>query len=111
MIMRDGQGRNGGIGMASLEALRKKVRQNDEKMILLMGKRMKMISAVGRKKKALGLPLRDTAVERAVIRNAKRAGKKAGLETRVVVRVMNELMAESRRRQKKIYPRTGRIPR
>jgi chorismate mutase len=106
MVARDGQGRNGGIGMASLETLRKKVGRNDEKMILLIGKRMGLISAVGRKKKALGLPLRDAAVERAVIRNAKLAGRKAGVGPRVVVRVMEAVMAESRRRQKKIFPRT-----
>jgi chorismate mutase len=92
--------------MASLEALREKVRQNDEKMILLIGKRMSLISAIGRKKKALGLPLRDAAVELRVMRNAKRAGKKAGLPARVVEKVMNAVMDESRRVQK----RSKRLP-
>ena len=96
--------------MASLGALRKKVRRNDEKMILLIGKRMGLISAVGRKKKALGLPLRDAAVEAAVIRNAKRAGKKAGIGPLVVARVMDAVMAESRRRQTKLFPRTRKDP-
>jgi chorismate mutase len=105
MIARDG---SGGIEMASLEALRRKVRQNDEKMILLIGRRMELISAVGRKKKDLGLPLRDAAVERAVIRNAKRAGKRAGLGPRIVENVMDVVMAESRRRQKRICARKDR---
>jgi len=94
--------RTGGIEMASLEALREKVRQNDQKMIVLIGKRMTLISAIGRKKKTLGLPLRDAAVELRVMRNAKRAGKKAGLPPGMVARMMNEVMEESRRRQRRI---------
>ena len=101
----------GGIETASLEALRKKIRLNDEKMLLLIGRRMELAEAAGRTKKALGLPVRAAAVERAVIRNAKRVGKKVGLEPRVVVRVMNEVMAESRRRQRIICPEKRRISR
>ena len=102
-----GRGRTGGIEIASLGELRKKVRQNDEKMILLMGRRMELVEAIGKKKNALGLPMRDLAVERTVVRNARLTGKRAGLPPRLVERVMRAVLAQSRRGQRAV--RAGKL--
>jgi chorismate synthase len=95
------KGGNRGIGTASLGTMRKKIRQNDEQMVMLMGKRIELAARIGMKKSALGLPLKDETVEREVIRSAKRTGRRAGLPPRMVERVMKTVMHESRRIQKR----------
>jgi chorismate mutase len=86
-------------GRRSLEELRRDVRAGDAEMVRLLGKRMELSGEIGRWKKALGRPVKDAAVERAVLAAAKEAGKGAGLSPRFVGGLMRAVMAESRRRQ------------
>jgi chorismate synthase len=87
-------------GRRSLEELRRDVRAGDAEMVRLLGKRMELAGEIGRWKRKLGRPVRDAAVERAVLRSAREAAKGAGLPARFVASVMRKVLAESRRRQR-----------
>lgn len=89
--------------MKPLEKLRKKVQLNDKKMVLLLKKRMELTKKIGKKKKALGLPLKDPAVERSVIRNALRSGKALGLSPSFIGSVIRTVISESGLLQESIY--------
>jgi chorismate synthase len=86
-------------GRAPLEALRRAVRANDAEMVRLLGKRMVLADEIGNWKKSLGRPVKDAAVERAVLSAAKAEGKREGLSPKFVRAVLKVVMAESRRRQ------------
>jgi 3-deoxy-7-phosphoheptulonate synthase len=89
--------------MASLERLRKKVRRHDRKLMLLLRKRMELTKKIGKKKNALGIPVKDPAVERAVIENALESGKVHGLSPRLVESIMHTVISESRLRQEALH--------
>lgn len=97
--------------MDSVEKLRKKVKENDEELVRLLGERMKLTDEIGRKKKALGEPVRNPKVEKGVIANAQKVGAGQGLSPQMVEAVMRTLMAESRLRQESArIPRTSGLP-
>jgi chorismate mutase len=89
-----------GNGPEPLGKLRSLVKQNDREMVRLLKTRMELTDEIGKKKSALGIPVKDTAVERAVIENALKAGRALGLEPGFVKRIMRTVVAESRLRQK-----------
>jgi chorismate synthase len=99
-----------GAEKGSLEGLRKKVTQNDKKMVLLLKKRMELTKEIGKRKKALGIPVKDPAVEQAVIENALRSGREQGLSPRLVERIMRTVIAESNLWQEAIYGTGKRRP-
>jgi len=61
-----------------LGALRAEILLNDAELVRLLGRRMELAEKIGRRKRSLGLPVRDARVERAVLANARAAGKGAG---------------------------------
>ncbi len=92
-------GNGGGKGGAPLGILREEVRRSDREMVRILGRRMGLSAEIGLKKRALGLPVKDADVERAVLQSARAAGKGAGLSPRFVGAVMGPVLDESRRRQ------------
>jgi chorismate synthase len=86
-------------GKTPLEGLRERVKRHDREMVRLLKKRMELAGEIGKLKKARCLPVRDPAVERAVLENALDAGRKLGLSARMVERIMRAVIAESRQRQ------------
>jgi 3-deoxy-7-phosphoheptulonate synthase len=85
--------------MKRLERLRKKVRDNDKKMVGLLKKRMQLTSQIGRHKKVLGLPVKDPTTEKKVLANALRSGKALGLSGDFIESIMRSVLAESKRAQ------------
>jgi len=82
-----------------LEGLRMKVKRNDRDMVLLLKKRMELAEEIGKTKKGLCLPVKDPAVEQAVIENALRSAREMGLSPRLVEEIMRMVVAESCLRQ------------
>jgi len=82
-----------------LEGLRMKVKRNDRDMVLLLKKRMELAEEIGKTKKRLCLPVKDPAVEQAVIENALRSAREMGLSPRLVEEIMRMVVAESCLRQ------------
>jgi 3-deoxy-7-phosphoheptulonate synthase len=85
--------------MKRLERLRKKVRDNDRKLVGLLKKRMQLTSQIGRHKKALGLPVKDPKTEKKVLANALLSGKALGLSSDFIESIMRSVLAESKRAQ------------
>ena len=85
--------------MKRLERLRKKVRDNDRKMVSLLKRRMQLTSQIGKHKKALGLPVKDPKTERKVLGNALRSGRALGLSSDFIESIMWSVLAESKRAQ------------
>jgi len=97
-----------GDEMTSLARLRREVGRGDEQMVRLMGRRMALAERIGKAKMAMGLPIRDAGAERRVLANAKRTAKMAKVAQGIVKRLIEDLMAEARRRQKRIVGPKGR---
>ena len=85
--------------MKRLERLRKKVRDNDQKMVGLLKKRMQLTAQIGKHKKSLGLPVKDPKTERRVLDNALRSGRALGLSSDFIESIMRNVLAESKRAQ------------
>ena len=88
-----------GIDTRSLEGLRKKVKDHDRKLVQLLKKRLELAMEIGKKKMALGLPVKDAEVERSVIESALSSGRELGLHPRLVEAIMRAVLAESRLQQ------------
>jgi chorismate synthase len=87
-------------GRLSLEELRREIRDSDAEMVRLLGRRMEIADEIGRWKGELGMPVKDSRVERAVLAAVREAGKGAALPTGFVESVMRKVLVESRRRQR-----------
>jgi chorismate synthase/chorismate mutase len=87
---------------AALEDLRERIRGTDGEMVRLIGQRMAIADEIGKRKKALGLPVRNLGAERRVLANAGRAARMAKVAQGIVKGLIEDLMAESRRRQRKV---------
>lgn len=85
--------------MERLERLRKKVRDNDRKMVRLLKRRMQLTGQIGKHKKVLGLPVKDPTTERRVLDNALRSGRALGLSSDFIESIMRSVLAESKRAQ------------
>ena len=85
--------------MDKLERLRKKVRDNDRRMVRLLKRRMQLTAQIGKHKKALGLPVKDPPTEKKVLANALRSGRALGLSTDFIESIMRSVLAESKRAQ------------
>ena len=92
-----------GEEMESIEGLRMKVKHNDREMLILLKKRMELTGEIGKRKRALGIPIKDPLVERAVTENAQMTGRELGLSHRMVEAIMRTVMAESRHQQKELF--------
>jgi 3-deoxy-7-phosphoheptulonate synthase len=88
--------------MENIERLRRKVRENDRRLVRLLKKRMQLTQQIGKRKKALGLPVKDPPTERKVLDNALRTGRALGLSTDFIASIMKSVLAESKRAQQ--YP-------
>jgi 3-deoxy-7-phosphoheptulonate synthase len=85
--------------MEKIERLRKKVRENDRRLVRLLKKRMQLTGQIGKRKKDLGLPVKDPPTERKVLDNALRTGRALGLSTDFIASIMRNVLAESKRAQ------------
>jgi len=92
-----------GEEMESIEGLRMKVKHNDREMLILLKNRMELTGEIGKRKRSLGIPIKDPLVERAVTENAQLTGRELGLSHRMVEAIMRTVMAESRHRQKELF--------
>ncbi len=88
--------------MEKIERLRKKVRENDRRLVRLLKKRMQLTGQIGKRKKDLGLPVKDPPTERKVLDNALRTGRALGLSADFIASIMQSVLAESKRAQQ--YP-------
>lgn len=86
----------------SLEALREEIDRIDEVIVRLLDRRARCAYAIGRVKKALGLPIYEPQREAAVIARVKALNGQLGgpLDETAVVRLYERIMDEARRIQR-----------
>ncbi|MBU4031595.1 MAG: 3-deoxy-7-phosphoheptulonate synthase [Candidatus Thermoplasmatota archaeon] len=81
--------------MKSLTELRKKVKDNDAKMVQLLKTRMELTEEIGAEKKKSGTGVKDTGVEKEVMENALALANKNELSPAMVEAVMQAVISES----------------
>jgi chorismate mutase/prephenate dehydrogenase len=89
--------------MEELEVLRKKIKEIDRQMIGLIHRRIETTKQIGKRKKALGIPLRDWSVERSVLENGSKAARKLGIEQGFIKSIINQLIEQSRIQQERLH--------
>jgi chorismate mutase/prephenate dehydrogenase len=68
-----------GDAQAELKTLRQRVRELDQQILELASERQKMAQAIGQIKLALGMPIKDFAVEKTVLENSRKICQRLGL--------------------------------
>ncbi len=86
-----------------LERLREEVRQVDAALVELIARRLELVEAIGRLKKAHGVPLRDWSVEKAVVHHALDRARALRVSEDLVRRVIQLLIEESRVLQERMH--------
>ncbi len=85
--------------MKKLDALRNKVKEIDNKIIRLIGKRITITKKIGKKKKEKGIPLRNWKIEKSVIKNASVSAQNLGISQNLIKSIMQKLIDEARYQQ------------
>ena len=84
---------------AELAQLREQIEQIDRALVALIGERVRAARAVGRAKRAHGLPILDPAREAAVVRRAVELARDHALDEEDVREIYWHLIGLSRRAQ------------
>lgn len=79
-----------------LEALRAEIREVDERLVELVGRRRDLVLAIGQAKEALGLPVLDPGQEARVVRRAAELARARGLDEELTRDVIWRIMASAR---------------
>ncbi len=97
--------------MDRVKRLRGELKENDAELVRIMGKRMRITDEIGRRKKALGEPVRNPGVENEIVANARKNAAAEKIHPQTVEAVMRTLIAESRLRQESArMPRKAGLP-
>lgn len=83
----------------ALAELREDIARIDHELIRLIGERVRLARAVGRAKRAAGLPTLDPGREAAVVRRAAAHARAANLDEDVVRGIFWHLIGQARRAQ------------
>jgi chorismate mutase len=84
-----------------MNKLRKEVAKCDAKLVSLLAKRMNLSKNIALHKSKHNLEVLDLPQEKKVLAGSAKTGKKSGLSGTFVKKVFKEILAESRRVQKK----------
>jgi chorismate mutase len=91
--------RSPGAGLAELARLREQIEAADRELVRVIAERVRLARAVGRAKRAAGLPTLDPVREAAVLRRATETAREAGLTEEDVRDIFWHLIGLSRRAQ------------
>ncbi|MEM3736653.1 MAG: chorismate mutase, partial [Candidatus Bathyarchaeia archaeon] len=91
------------IGL-EVNQLREKIRRIDSGILRLAKARLELVRQIGEKKKLLGLPITDLAVEREVIERATSLSEAIGLNKELALKLVGLLVWESVRIQGEVIP-------
>lgn len=79
-----------------LDALRTRIREVDEELIRLVGRRRELVLEIGRVKEELGLPVLDPPQEARVVRRAAETARKLGVDEELTRDVIWRIIASAR---------------
>jgi len=91
---------NHSLILKNMENLRKKIVKIDQKIVKLLGERMKVAKKIGDIKKKAGIPIWDKQKENELRKLHDEAGKKDGLTPKFINKLFDVVFEESRRIQK-----------
>lgn len=84
---------------AKLEALRTEIRELDEQLIALVGRRRDLVLQIADTKATLGLPVLDPSQEAKVVRRAAELARELGVDEELTRDVIWRIMASARDEQ------------
>lgn len=91
--------RDEALGGESLEALRQRILEVDERLVDLIGERRRLVLLIGRLKAAQGLPVLDPSREATVVRRAAALAREKGVDEELTRDVIWRIMASAREAQ------------
>ena len=89
--------------MATLDELRREVRDINGEILQLIRKRLEITEKIGKEKKKKGIPLKNWEVEKEVIEDAEKTARRIGLSSSLAKRIMQPLIEESCIQQEKLH--------
>ncbi len=89
-------------GIGTLETVRKKISEIDDRILELLGQRRTLAHEVIKVKDEHKMPLRDTQREEALLSNLIRKGRELKLDAHLITRVFHEIIDDSIRSQQNL---------